>query len=277
MTETPNIGQATTLPITEINLHHKNARLGDVEAIKGSMVANGVYKPLVVNRGTHTGRPNEVLAGNHSLKAMRQLAEANPDDPRWQNVDVWLVDVDEERATRILLADNRTADMGDYDTGVLQELLESVDHDLDGTGYDYDDLDELINENSDTLNTLKEFVANVEDPEPEPDEQKEQPAPEPGAAPTEERENDDASQPPTGADLHYEEYLAITFSVTAEERNRIRIALNHVKAQNNLETQAQALVWLIENTPALNVDEVVEKAENVIKADVEDDTITGDN
>lgn len=143
MTETPNIGQATTLPITEINLHHKNARLGDVEAIKGSMVANGVYKPLVVNRGTHTGRPNEVLAGNHSLKAMRQLAEANPDDTRWQNVDVWLVDVDEERATRILLADNRTADMGDYDNAMLQELLESVDHDLDGTGYDYDDLDEL--------------------------------------------------------------------------------------------------------------------------------------
>lgn len=143
MTETPNIGQATTLPLTDIHLHHKNARLGDVEAIKGSMVANGVYKPLVVNKGTHTGRPNEVLAGNHSLKAMRQLAEANPDDPRWQKVDVWLVDVDEDRATRILLADNRTADMGDYDSATLQELLESVDHDLDGTGYDYDDLDEL--------------------------------------------------------------------------------------------------------------------------------------
>lgn len=140
---TPNIGQATTLQITDIHLHHKNARLGDVEAIKGSMVANGVYKPLVVNRGTHTGRPNEVLAGNHSLKAMRQLAEENPNDSRWQQVDVWLVDVDEDRATRILLADNRTADMGDYDSAMLQELLESVDHDLDGTGYDYADLDEL--------------------------------------------------------------------------------------------------------------------------------------
>ena len=143
MTETNNIGEPKTLPITDLNLHHKNARVGDVEAIKGSMVANGVYKPIVVNTGTYTGRPNEVLAGNHSLKAMRQLAEENPTDPRWQHIAVWLVDVDEERATRILLADNATADKGTYDQAGLLELLESVEHDLDGTGYDYADLDEL--------------------------------------------------------------------------------------------------------------------------------------
>ena len=143
MTETRNIGEPTTLPITELNLHHKNARIGDVETIKGSMVANGVYKPIVVNKGTYTGRPNEVLAGNHSLKAMRQLAEENPTDPRWQNIAVWLVDVDDERATRILLADNATADKGTYDQAGLLELLEAVDYDLDGTGYDYDELEEL--------------------------------------------------------------------------------------------------------------------------------------
>lgn len=143
MTETHNIGGPTTLPITDINLHHKNARIGDVEAIKGSMVANGVYKPIVVNTGTYTGRPNEVLAGNHSLKAMRQLAEENPSDPRWQQVDVWLVDVDDERATRILLADNATADKGTYDHAQLLELLEAVDYDLDGTGYSESDLEAL--------------------------------------------------------------------------------------------------------------------------------------
>lgn len=143
MTETRNIGEPQTLPITDLNLHHKNARIGDVEAIKGSMVANGVYKPIVVNKGTYTGRPNEVLAGNHSLKAMRELAEENPTDPRWQNVAVWLIDVDEERATRVLLSDNATADKGTYDNAQLLELLEAVDHDLDGTGYDYDELDEL--------------------------------------------------------------------------------------------------------------------------------------
>lgn len=143
MTETRNIGEPQTLPITDLNLHHKNARIGDVDTIKGSMVANGVYKPIVVNKGTYTGRPNEVLAGNHSLKAMRQLAEENPTDPRWQNIAVWLVDVDDERATRILLADNATADKGTYDQAGLLELLEAVDHDLDGTGYTYDELDTI--------------------------------------------------------------------------------------------------------------------------------------
>ena len=141
--DTANIGKPERIPLTELNLHHKNPRQGDVDAIMGSMVANGVYNPLTVNRGTHTGRPNEVLAGNHRLKAMRRLAEQHPDDPRWQTVDVWMVDVDEDRATRILLSDNRTSDLGTYDEKELLGLLDTVDHDLDGTGYDYGDVDDL--------------------------------------------------------------------------------------------------------------------------------------
>ena len=162
---TPNIGEPTTIPITELNLHHKNARTGDVQAIKGSMVANGVYKPIVVNKGTHTGRPNEVLAGNHGLKAMRELAQENPDDTRWQNVSVWLVDVDDDRATRILLADNRTADLGSYDNELLQELLESIDDDLDGTGYDEDDLQILrdLTSGPDSLDDLESEFGEPED------------------------------------------------------------------------------------------------------------------
>lgn len=141
--DTANIGTPERVPLTDLNLHHKNPRQGDVDAIMGSMVANGVYNPLTVNRGTYTGRPNEVLAGNHRLKAMRRLAEQHPDDPRWQTVDVWMVDVDEERATRILLSDNRTSDLGTYDDEQLLGLLDTVDHDLDGTGYDYGDVDDL--------------------------------------------------------------------------------------------------------------------------------------
>lgn len=36
-----------------------------------------------------------------------------------------------------------TADLGDYDNAELAELLEFVEHDLDGTGYDYDDLEDI--------------------------------------------------------------------------------------------------------------------------------------
>ncbi|OIS05318.1 hypothetical protein BHG00_09820 [Corynebacterium ulcerans] len=151
MTSTMNIGRHAQYALTELNRFHKNARRGDVEAIMGSIVANGVYRPIYVNRGTYTGRPLEVLAGNHTLEAMRRLAEQNPDDPRWQTVDVWEVDVDDQRATKIVLADNRTAELGDYDTDALVALLETVDDDLDGTGYDYDDLSELLETTDGTL------------------------------------------------------------------------------------------------------------------------------
>ena len=142
MTETRNIGVATKLPLSDIQLHPRNARVVSVETIKESMAANGVYKPIVVNKGTHTGRPLTCVAGNHSLKAMWQLADENPTDPRWQEVDVWLIDVDEHRETKILVADNATADNGDYDREALAELI-GLAGELFGTGYAQEEVDEL--------------------------------------------------------------------------------------------------------------------------------------
>lgn len=143
MTDFAGIGAPETLDISELSLYHRNPRRGDVAAIAASMAANGVYKPLVVNRGSHTGRPMEVLAGNHSLRALRLLTEQEPDQTRWRRADCWVVDVDDDRAARIVLADNRTADLGDYDTAELAELLSGLDGDLAGTGYDLDDLADL--------------------------------------------------------------------------------------------------------------------------------------
>lgn len=140
---TANIGTPETVPLIKLNHYAKNPRRGDVQAIKGSIVANGIFRPVIVNKGTYTEKPNEILAGNHTVKAIRELAEENPDDTRWQQVEVWMVDVDAERAARIVLADNRTADLGSYDSEELLSLLNMMDGDLDGTGYDADDLAEL--------------------------------------------------------------------------------------------------------------------------------------
>lgn len=161
------IGAPETLPIDKLNLYHKNPRKGDVEAIKSSLVANGQFRPIVINKGSHTGRPFEVIAGNHTLKAFRELAEENPDEKRWQQIDCWVVDVDEERATKIVLVDNRTADLGVYDEGILSALLETVDHDLDGTGYDYEDLDDLRVEAEEITEALTEYPSNAESAQPQ--------------------------------------------------------------------------------------------------------------
>lgn len=127
---------------SELNLHHRNARVGDVDAIAGSLKVNNQYKPLIVNKGTHTGRPNEVLAGNHTLKAIRQLGEKFPEDERWDHVMVLFTDVDEDSATRVLLADNQTSAKGGMDDELLYDLLTDLPG-LEGTGFEQDDLDEL--------------------------------------------------------------------------------------------------------------------------------------
>lgn len=56
-------------PVDDLNLFHKNPRQGDITAIAESLAVRGQYRPIVVNEGTLTGRPLEVLAGNHTLLA----------------------------------------------------------------------------------------------------------------------------------------------------------------------------------------------------------------
>jgi hypothetical protein len=128
---------------SELSTYHRNARRGNVEAIMGSLKANGQYKPIVVNVGTHTGRPMEVLAGNHTLAAHRNLAELDPTDTRWNSIAVYWVDVDEDRATRIVLADNRTAEDSTYDDVMLYDLIKSLGDDLNGSGFNEHDVDKL--------------------------------------------------------------------------------------------------------------------------------------
>lgn len=131
------VGTTTTVAPRELSTYHRNPRRGDVSVIAASLQAHGQYKPIVVNKGTHTGRPNEVLAGNHTLMAIRDLAERHPEDKRWQSVLVHVIDVDDDRAARIVLVDNRANEVGSVDFEALQELIEDLP-DLSGTGYDQD-------------------------------------------------------------------------------------------------------------------------------------------
>lgn len=128
---------------SELALYHLNPRRGSVKDIKDSLRAHGQFKPVVVNVGTHTGRPHEVLAGNHTLMAFRDLQQEEPDDPRWRQVDGYLIDVDDDRAKRIVLVDNRTAELGTFDNEVLADLLGDLG-DLTGTGYTEMDLSGLL-------------------------------------------------------------------------------------------------------------------------------------
>jgi len=122
--------------VGDLKPHPRNPRKGNVGAIRESIEANGFYGAVVAQRST-----SHVLAGNHRLLAAREAgADALPV--------IW-VDVADDVALRILLADNRTNDLATYDTTALTELLQDIIAevgDLAGTGYDKDALDALVAE-----------------------------------------------------------------------------------------------------------------------------------
>lgn len=118
------------VPVASLREYRDNPRRGDVETIKRSLAAHGQYRPVVVN-----ARTGEVLAGNHTLRAARELG--------WTEIAATFVDVDDDTAARIVLVDNRSNDLAAYDDEQLSRLLESLPT-LDDTGFTSSDLEQLL-------------------------------------------------------------------------------------------------------------------------------------
>lgn len=120
-------------PIDNFKPHPKNVRQGDVGAISISLEAHGQYKPILVQKGT-----GHIIAGNHTWQAAKALG--------WKEIAVQELEVDDDKALRILLADNRTTDLATYDEAALAEVLSEFARgfDMDGLIFDQDDLDDLL-------------------------------------------------------------------------------------------------------------------------------------
>jgi ParB-like chromosome segregation protein Spo0J len=129
------LNQSTeTIPLNLVQPHPKNPRQGKIPVIKESIINNGFYGSIIVQKST-----NYILAGNHRYLAAKEAG--------YEQIPVTYIDVNDDQATRIMLADNRTSDLGTYDDAVLSELLEGLKEStgtLLATGYDDAALDELI-------------------------------------------------------------------------------------------------------------------------------------
>lgn len=115
--------------ITDLKEFNGNPRKGNVKALAESLEANGQYRPIIVQAGT-----NQILAGNHLWKAAQTLG--------YTHIDAIFLEVDDAQAKKIVAADNRLADMGEYDEKKLLDLLGEID--LKGTGYVLADIDDLF-------------------------------------------------------------------------------------------------------------------------------------
>lgn len=128
----------TTLTRVSIDLiepHPDNPRIGDVEAIKRSLSKNKQFQPILVQQST-----GFIVAGNHTYKAAVELG--------WTEVDVAYLDIDDPKAKAIMLAANKTSDLGTYDERLLAQLISDLadneDSLLEGTGYTDEEVDALL-------------------------------------------------------------------------------------------------------------------------------------
>jgi len=109
--------------ISSLSFDSTNARRHDAKnlaSIEGSLKLFGQRKPIVVTGG------NVVVAGNGTLEAAKNLG--------WSNIDVVRIPVDwsPEQVKAYALADNRTAELAEWDAKVLADQL----IELDAVGWD---------------------------------------------------------------------------------------------------------------------------------------------
>lgn len=128
-----------------------NPRRGNIEAIKESLQVNGQYRPIIINKKT-----NEILAGNHTYKAAKELG--------WEEIAATYVNVNNKQADKIVLVDNKTSDLAEYNLDELLKSVENLEGDFEGTGFNEDyfskifDVKDLSNNGESFTNELSEEI-----------------------------------------------------------------------------------------------------------------------
>ena len=118
------------VPIQSLQLDPQNARTHDqrnLDAIKASLTRFGQRLPIVVQR-----QGMVVRAGNGRVEAMRDMG--------WPEVAAVVVDENDVEATAFAIADNRSAELADWDFGELADALNMLsnnapDLDLESFGW----------------------------------------------------------------------------------------------------------------------------------------------
>jgi len=124
--------QPLLVDIDSVEPHDSNYNNGDVELITDSIVTNGMYRPIYVQKDT-----NKIVAGNHTWLACKELGATQ--------IPVIMLDMDELTALRVMVGDNEIAKKAQPDTGQLVEILERLNAEcgLLGTGMTELELDQL--------------------------------------------------------------------------------------------------------------------------------------
>jgi ParB-like chromosome segregation protein Spo0J len=143
----------TTTKIAELSLDPSNVRKHsrrNLDAIKASLRKFGQQKPIVVDA------KGIVLAGNGTLTAAQELG--------WTEIQIVRTELAGVEATAFAIADNRTAELAEWDDnlGDVLQSLASDGYDLSQIGFDQSDLDALMGESESTDKKDVQIVSAIE-------------------------------------------------------------------------------------------------------------------
>lgn len=123
------------VPLASLNLDPSNARVHgekNLAAIRSSLAQFGQRKPVVVQRAGMI-----VRAGNGTVQAAKALG--------WTEIAALVVDDDNATAVQFAIADNRTAELAEWDPDTLATLLDGMDAAAQAAvGFDSADVDKLL-------------------------------------------------------------------------------------------------------------------------------------
>lgn len=128
--------QIIEMKIEDLVFDPANARKHNeknIDAIKGSLTIFGQQKPVVITD------KNMIIAGNGLVLAAKQL--------QWKTVKCVRTSLDGMNLVAYGLADNRTAELAEWDLDVLEKLtdeLHRADFGLDKIGFEMDFLNDLF-------------------------------------------------------------------------------------------------------------------------------------
>lgn len=125
-----------TISVADLSLDPSNVRKHsrrNLDAIKASLRKFGQQKPIVVDA------KGIVLAGNGTLTAAKELG--------WTEIQIVRTELEGVEATAFAIADNRTAELAEWEEDKLAQVLQSLkveDADLlAATGYDAAEVDKM--------------------------------------------------------------------------------------------------------------------------------------
>lgn len=126
--------------LARINEHPANPNEADLGELHTLIGENGFYGAMIVQRQTPDGELRwRLLAGHGRRNTLLQKSR--------KHGPVFLIDVDDETAARILLGDNAGAKKASTNEDTLSRVLQMLNakrgH-LRGTGYDTDDLQDVL-------------------------------------------------------------------------------------------------------------------------------------